>query len=53
MVSGEVVVAGVSQSVSPLPACPEAKIVVGLTIRKQSRLSGSYDADGLVFALSL
>ena len=53
VVSGEVVVAGVSQSVSPLPACPEAKIVVGLTIRKQSRLSGSYDADGLVFALSL
>ena len=49
VVSGEVVVAVVSQSVSPLPACSEAKIVDGLVIRKQSCLSGS---DSLVFALS-
>ena len=53
VVSDDVVVAGVSQSVSPLPACSEAKIVDGLAIRKQSRLSGSSDADSLVFALSL
>ena len=53
VVSGELVVAGVSQSVSPLPACSEAKIVDGLAIRKQSCLSGSSDSDSLVFALSL
>ena len=53
VVCGEVVVAGVSQSVSPLPACFEAKIVDGLAIRKQSRLSGSSDAGSLVFAPSL
>ena len=35
-VGGEVVVAGVSQSVSPLPANSEAKIVYCLAIRKQS-----------------
>ena len=53
VVSGEVVVAFVSQSVSLLPPCSEAKIVDGLAIRKQSRLSGSSDADRLVFALFL
>ena len=53
VVSGKVVVAVVSQSVSPLPTCPEAKIVDGLTIRRESRLSGSYEADALVFALAL
>ena len=41
VVSGEVVAAGVSQSVSSLPACSEAKIVDGLAIHKQSCLSGS------------
>ena len=53
VVSGEVVVAGVSQSVSPLPACSEAKIVDGLAIRKQSCLSSSSDTDSLVFVLAL
>ena len=53
VVSGEVVVAGVSQSVPPPPACSEAEIVDALANRKQSRLSGSSDADSLVFALSL
>ena len=53
VVSDEVVVAGVSQSVSPPPACSEAEIVDALANRKQSRLSGSSDADSLVFALSL
>ena len=53
VVSGEVVVAGVSQSLSPPPACSEAEIIDALAIRKHSRLSGSSDADSLVFALSL
>ena len=53
VVSGEVVVPGVSQSLSPPRACSEVEIVDALAIRKHSRLSGSSDADSLVFALSL